>query len=358
MRRSWQLIAAQIAFGAALVIVLLFTVDLSDVKRVFEEAEYVWVLAAMPLFVVANVIGAVRSRLTMHRMGDVPVMPLFETYLVAFMVNSLVPLRIGDVLRIQVISRRYGLPAGGVTSAVFITETLLDGAAFTLLFLWTLAVFGVPSVLVSLAWTLSAIILAGVIVGSVFARLELEDGWVDRSIVRHFPGRLRGPVGRLLPEFLQGLSLLADWRMAAKGFALTLIGWMVQAALYWSFGRAFGLDLSLADAILVMMTASFIVSAHFIPTSIGVYEGSLTGLLVVLGMSGGEALAYAAGTHILMIVFGLICGITGMWRLRLTVGDLVAIGRQQVEGKDAEGAAEAPDTRPAAPLSQDSGALR
>lgn len=331
MHRGWQIIAVQMLAGLAIVAILFLTVDLGDVQRVFEEAEYLWILLAFPLFLVANVIGAIRSQLAIERMGRVPLMPLFETYLVAFMANSLIPLRVGDILRIQVISRRYGLPATGVTSSVFITETLFDGAAFTLLFLWTLAVFGVPGVLISLAWTLSAVILAGVIIASVFARIELEEGWVDRSLIRGLPARVRRLIGRLLPEALQGLSLLADWRLASRAFALTLVGWMLQAGMYWSFGRAFGLNLDLADSILVMMAASFIVSAHFIPTSIGIYEGGITGLLVILGLSGGEALAYSVGTHVLMILFGIVAGLIAMWRLRLSLNDLVMIGQEGVE---------------------------
>jgi uncharacterized protein (TIRG00374 family) len=331
MHRGWQIITAQMLAGAAIVAILFLTVDLHDVRRVFENAEYVWILLAFPLFIAANVVGAFRSQLSLARMGRVPIMPLFETYLVAFMANSLIPLRVGDLLRIQVISRRYGLPTTGVTSAVFITETLFDGAAFTLMFLWTLAFFGVPGVLVSLAWTLSAVILAAVIIASVFARVELEDGWVDRSFIRNWPHRVRSLIGRLLPEALQGLAILADWRLAIKAFLLTLAGWMLQGGMYWTFGQAFGLDLSLADSILVMMTASFIVSAHFIPTSIGIYEGGITGLLLILGVSGGEALAYSVGTHILMITFGLIAGLTAMWRLRLSLNDLVALGKEGVE---------------------------
>jgi uncharacterized membrane protein YbhN (UPF0104 family) len=332
MHRSWQIIAVQMLAGAAIVVLLFFTVDIEDVKTVFRDAEYVWVLIAFPLFLVANLIGSFRSRLSLQRMGEVPVTPLFQTYLVGFMANSVIPLRIGDLLRIQVISRRYGLPVSGVTSAVFITETLFDGAAFTLLFLWTLAFFGIPGVLLSLAWTLSAVILAAVIVAAVFARVELEDGWVDRNVaIRWLPERVRGLVGRLLPEALQGLALLADWLQGARAFLLTLLGWIVQAAMYWTFGQAFGLDLSLADSILVMMTASFIVSAHFIPTSIGIYEGGITGLLVILGYTGGEALAFSVGTHVLMIVFGVFAGLVAMWRLRLGLNDLVAMGQRGVE---------------------------
>ena len=93
-----------------------------------------------------------------------------------------------------------------------------------------------------------------------------------------------------------------------QAFLLTLAGWGVQAVMYWAFGRALGVDLSLADAVLVMIAASMIVSVHFVPTSIGIYEGTITGLLVAVGLSGGEALAYAIGTHLLLILFGIVTG--------------------------------------------------
>lgn len=331
MHQRWQFVLVQVALGTAVIGLLLWRVDLRDAQRVFEEASYWWVLAAFPLFLAANYVGALRSSLAVERMGKVPVTPLFETYLVAFMVNSLVPLRIGDLLRIQVVCRRYGLPVTGVTSSVFITETLFDGAAFALLFLWTLAIFGVPGVFLSVAWTLSLLILIAVIICAVLARVELADGWIDRSAVKWLPARLRGFVGRLLPEAVQGLALLGDWKLALRGFGVTLGGWLIQVLMYWMFGRAFGLDLSLADAALVMMAASFIVSAHFVPTSIGIYEGTITGLLVVLGLTGGEALAYSVGTHLLMIFFGVIAGAVGMWRLRLAPHDLIVLGRRGVE---------------------------
>ena len=332
MQATWRVFAIQAVLGAGLIGLLLYSVDLSDAQRVFEEANYWWVLLAFPLFLGANALAAVRSKLALQPMGRVPLEPLFDTFLVAQMVNSLVPLRLGDLLRIQVISRRYGLPLTGVTSAKFITETLFDGAAYTLLFLWTLAVFGVPQVLLSLAWTLSALILIAVLIASVFARVELQEGWAERSpIVRRLPAGGKKLVERLLPDALRGLALLNDWRLSLRAFAVTLCAWLVQAALFWTFGRAFGLDLSLADAILVMMAAAFIVSAHFIPTSIGIYEGTITGLLVILGLSGGEALAYSVGTHLMMIFFGVISGSFAMWRLRLGMHDLVVMGKRGVE---------------------------
>jgi uncharacterized membrane protein YbhN (UPF0104 family) len=224
-----------------------------------------------------------------------------------------------------------------VASAVFVTGALVDGAAFTFLFIWTLAFFGVPGVIVSLAWTFSALLLIAVILAAIFARVELRDGWEDRSPARLLPAQLRGPLGQLVPEALHGLAILADARLAMRAFLLTLAAWSLQAGMYWSFGRALGVHLSLADAVLVMIAGAMIMSVHFVPTSIGIYEGTITGLLAALGLSGGEALAYALGTHLLLIAFGLVSGGISMWRLRLSAHDIFELGRTRlVEGTSAE----------------------
>ncbi|HVP06042.1 MAG TPA: lysylphosphatidylglycerol synthase transmembrane domain-containing protein [Dehalococcoidia bacterium] len=331
MRPGWKFFALQALIPAAVIALLLWRVNLGELRDTIRGADPWWLAVAFPLFLASNGLGALRSSMSVRSLGRVPWAPLFETYLVAYMVNSLVPLRIGDVLRIQVMSNRYGLRRAGVMSAVFVTETLLDGAAFTLLFLWTLAFFGVPGVIVSIAWTFSALLLIGVILAAIFARVELRDGWEERGLVRILPPRLRGPLGRLVPEALGGLAILAEARLALRAFGLTLLGWTMQAVMYWAFGRAVGVQLSLADAVLVMIAGAMIMSVHFVPTSIGIYEGTITGVLAAVGLSGGEALAYALSTHLLLIAFGLASGAVSMWRLRLSAHDLFVLSRTRLE---------------------------
>jgi uncharacterized protein (TIRG00374 family) len=326
----------QALIPAALIGLLIWRVPLGEMKDAVENANPWYLAIAFPLFLASNYIAAVRTKLSLRRMGDVPIVPLFQTFLVSYMVNSLVPLRIGDIMRVQVLSNRYGLRRAGVASAVFVTGALLDGAAFTFLFIWTLAFFGVPGVIVSLAWTFSVLLLIAVILAAVFARVELQDGWEDRSLARLLPSQLRGSLGTLVPEALHGLAILADARLALRAFLLTLAAWTLQAGMYWSFGRALGVHLSLADAVLVMIAGAMIMSVHFVPTSIGVYEGTITGLLAALGLSGGEALAYALGTHLLLIAFGLVSGGVSMWRLRLSTHDIFVLGRTRLVEAPAE----------------------
>jgi uncharacterized protein (TIRG00374 family) len=339
MHAGWRLIALQALIPAAVIALLVWRVPLGEMTDVVEHANPIFLTLAFPLFLISNYLAAIRTKLSLHRMGDVPLVPLFEMFLVSFMVNSLVPLRIGDIMRVQILSNRYGLRRAGVASAVFVTGALFDGAAFTFLFIWTLAFFGAPGVVVSLAWTFSVLLLIGLVIAAIFARVRLEEGWEDRSLMRLLPPQLRGPLGRLIPEALHGLAILADARLALRGFTLSLGAWILQAGMYWAFGRALGVHLSLADAVLVMIAGAMIMSVHLVPTSIGVYEGTITGLLVALGLTGAEALAYAIGTHLLLIAFGLTAGGVSMWRLRISTHDIFVLGRRVLaEGPDMEAA--------------------
>lgn len=340
MHAGWRLIALQLLIPAGVIALLVWRVPLGEMKDAVENANPVFLALAFPLFLASNYMAAIRTKLSLRRMGDVPLVPLFETFLVSYMVNSLVPLRIGDIMRVQVLSNRYGLRRAGVASAVFVTGALFDGAAFTFLFIWTLAFFGAPGVVVSLAWTFSVLLLIGLVIAAIFARVQLEEGWEERSVVRLLPPRLRGPLGKLVPEALHGLAILADARLALRGFLLSLSAWILQAGMYWAFGRALGVHLSLADAVLVMIAGAMIMSVHLVPTSIGVYEGTITGLLAALGLSGAEALAYAIGTHLLMIAFGLLAGGVSMWRLRISTHDIFVMGRTRLvePGPDMEAA--------------------
>jgi uncharacterized membrane protein YbhN (UPF0104 family) len=337
MYAGWRLFALQALIPTAVIALLVWRVPLGETKDAVENANPLFLALAFPLFLASNYMAAVRTKLSLQKMGDVPIIPLFQTFLVSYMVNSLVPLRIGDIMRVQVLSNRYGLRRAGVASAVFVTGALVDGAAFTFLFIWTLAFFGVPGVVVSLAWTFSALLLIAVILAAIFARVELSEGWEDRSPVRMLPPALRGPLGTLVPEALHGLAILADARLAMRAFLLTLGAWSLQAGMYWSFGRALGVHLSLADAVLVMIAGAMIMSVHLVPTSIGIYEGTITGLLAALGLDGAEALAYALGTHLLLIAFGLVSGGVSMWRLKLSTHDIFVLGRTRL----VEGTAEA-----------------
>jgi uncharacterized protein (TIRG00374 family) len=299
---------------------------LGEAARVVSEANYVWVALAVPLLLLAILSWSYRSQLALKKLGPASLLVLAEAYATAAMVNSLLPMRMGDVLRVRVLSRRFGFSSAAVASTVFVTETIFDGAAFAVLFLWALALFGIPNVLLNLAWMLALILLLAVIAATLASRMKFDEGWEDRWWYRRLPRPMQTAIQRFVPEVVEGLSLFTDLPLAVRAFGASLCAWTLQVALYWVYARIFGIDLSLDEAVTVMVTAAVVTSIPLVPSSLGTYEMAITGVLVLLGVHTGQALAYAAGTHVLNIAFAVVGGLVCMWPLRLGPRDILLSG--------------------------------
>ncbi len=325
---GWWRLIAQVAAGAALIAVMVWQTDVERALKIAREGEYFYVLLALPLYVAACFAAAYRWRLALQHMEAAPpVGDLFGVYLAAMMLNRILPMRVGDILRVQVPSRRYGLSGEALAAIVFVAETLLDGTAFVVMFLWSLAFLGVPAVHLTIAWTLTVFTFAGLLMATLAARLELREGWEHRGPTRYLPQVLRSSAGTVVPRFLEGLELLRDVRMGAYALCLTLLNWMLQALIYYLFALTFGLQFSLAQAIVVTITAAIVVSLPLVPSSFGTYEVAVAGVLALMGLSNAESVTYALGSHILMIGFSVLAGAVAIPAIGLGLKDLPFVGR-------------------------------
>ncbi|HEU4760188.1 MAG TPA: lysylphosphatidylglycerol synthase transmembrane domain-containing protein [Dehalococcoidia bacterium] len=328
--------AAQTAVSAALVALLLWRGDLDQAVHVARDADYFYLPLAFPAYLLANLLVAVRWRIALPRTRQPPLMDLYAIFLTGMLVNRLLPMRLGDVLRVQVLARRFGLRRAGLTALIFITETLLDGLAFVFLFLATLAFLGLPQLPLTLVWALSIAVLTGLLMATAAARLELAEGWQDRGWFRHLPEIVRRPVSGWVPEFLEGLAVLKDASLAGRAVAATFAAWLLHAAVFYLFGQAFGLDLSLAQALIVTITAALVVSVPLAPFNLGTYEVGVAGVLVLMGASNAEAVAYALGSHVFTVAFAALAGFPAMWAIGLGIHDLPFFGRPEA-GENAGG---------------------
>lgn len=324
----------QTVASAALIAVLLWRTDLQEALNVAKDADYLYLPLALPLYLMANLLCAVRWRIALSTIRQPPVMSLFGIYLTGMMVNRVLPMRLGDVLRVQVPARRYGLPRATLTAVVFVTETLLDGLAFGFLFLATLAFLGVPQLPVTLVWVLSIVILTGLLMATAAARLELTEGWQERGWFGHLPQIVRRHSAPVVPEFLEGLAVLRNASLAGSAMAATFAAWLIHAGIFYVFGLAFGLDLSLAEAVIVTITAALVVSVPLTPFSLGTYEVAITGVLVLMGATNAEAVTYALGSHLLSVAAAVLGGVPAMWLMGFGLSDVFYLSRLVEEVRD------------------------
>ena len=305
------------AVSALFVAIAVRTVDFGALREALTGVAPWWAPPALLLFTGAKYIDSWRWRYLLRGVGPPPQRALFGAFLIGNMVNNLLPLRAGDVAKIQVLGRRYGASRAGLAASVFVVEATLDGIVFVLFLFAALAFFDLGDLPGAGIAALAA--LAVVAFG---AALLLSRAQPDALAASRWLGRLlarwRGPAATLLRDAYDGLHALRAWRRTLGAIALSAPAWLVEAGMFALFGQAFGLGLSYPTYVAVMVAANLAVSVPVALWNFGPYEALVAGVLAAAGVEEAAALSYALTVHLLSNLWIDATGLVAFWALRVS----------------------------------------
>lgn len=194
----------------------------------------------------------------------------------AFGANHVLPLRLGEPLRIVSVVRRADLPLAEATSS-----TVALRAADILAVLALGALVG-PTVVADLlgawAWAVLGLVLTVGAAGVWWLRRSARTSRIDV--------RLPGP--------------------AVAG--LTVAAWLAESVLTWQASHWAGLDLTYGQAVVVTAVAVGAQIAAIAPSGFGTYEAAAVAAYVALGYDGATGLAAALMVHALTTAYSLVVG--------------------------------------------------
>ncbi len=193
----------------------------------------------------------------------------------AYGANHLLPLRLGEPLRILSVVRRAGIGVGPATAST-VTLRVAD--------LITLAAIGAAAggaVLWSLAgpWFAVALALAAAAGGAAW-------WWLRRAA--HGGAEVRLPTATVLTA--------------------TVSAWLLEAVLVMEGARLVGLDLGYQEALLVTATTVCSQVAAIAPSGLGTFEAAGTATFVALGYGAAEGLAATLVVHAISTAYSFLAG--------------------------------------------------
>lgn len=207
--------------------------------------------------------------------------------------NHVLPLRMGEVLRVASAVRRAGVPVGETTAT---NVALRMGDMLALL---AIAAITAPVALASIAGTWPTIVGA-----VVFAAGTCAAWYIARTRTQ----RLRTSPATL----------------AVVGVA-TVAAWLLEAGVLYAVAHTAGLELSVSAAMGATAVTVFAQALAVTPGGFGTYEAAGTAALVAVGHGGAEAFAVVLTTHAVKTVYSLAVGSValvvpgpgfwGRWRL-------------------------------------------
>ena len=323
VRLAWQA-----SFTALFALLVLRSVDFDELGDSIAGIKAFWVLPALLLFTTAKYIDSWRWRYLLRGLdASLPQRALFGAFLIGNMINNLLPLRVGDVAKIQVLANRYGASRAALAASVFIVEASLDGLVFVLFLLAAFA-FGdigeLSTVSGAAVLSLGVIALAAFGVALLLSRRVAghEADWFSR-----LPSPARGPAARLAEQAHAGLEALRAWPRTAGAVALSAPAWLVEAGVFALFGQAFDLGLSYPTFIAVMVAANLAVAIPIALWNFGPYEALVSGVLIAAGVDQSTALSYAISVHLLTNLWIVGTGLAAFWALGVRPRQVFAIDR-------------------------------
>jgi uncharacterized protein (TIRG00374 family) len=325
-RRLWLQVALLAAVGA----VVAWRVDLPEAWDIFTSIAPGYALLGVGLLIASNVVHARKWQQLLRGLGHVRLRDSFAVFWASMAANNIIPLRAGDVLRVQVMSQRTGLRRPGIVASLF-TERLLDGIAFIVIIAAVLAFQGRTSDLN--LWVLLALLsFIGLVVATVAAARSKPGPEIERApLLRLISARFRRSVADFMPHAIDGLRPLGEARSGITATALALLAWTLEAGAYVAWGEAFRLQSGPTALVLVMVAVNVASAITLLPANFGLYELTAVGVLRAAGEGPSEAAAYAIGTHLLVIATIALVGLATMVYLRLSPADVFYLRRRPVE---------------------------
>ena len=214
---------------------------------------------------------------------------------VAGLSGTITPAKLGEVLKCALLKRSFGVPVRRSVPIV-LAERVTDASG--------VVVLAVAAGAGANRWPLLVLALAGVAAIVLVVRSPLLERFSR------------------LGEAPETARALLETRLLLGMTALSAVSWFFECLAAYVCVRGLRLDLSLVDTVVVFSLGSLAGALSFLPGGLGVAEGSMTGLIQVLGdVPKAAAVAATVLIRLATLWFAVALGLVGLaveeWQYRL-----------------------------------------
>ena len=303
------------------ILAIIHFVDLNRFIAAVRSANYWLILLSLPISVIWLMVRGIVWRTLLR--GRASFRDVFWTLSEGYLLNTVLPFRLGEAGRAFLLGRKAGLGFMDVLSTIII-ERVVD-VAFSAAILLSAVPFVVGAAGAGrIAMVIGALVVVGMVVLYVLARNQAWALALFQRLSARWP-KLQKLGGNMLDSLFSGLAILTDgwlfirflfwmalnWAMSIGQFFLLLLAFYPQARLLWSL---FGLG-----------AVAFGNAIPSLPGAVGTYEGALSGALTILSGDQSTALAVALTAHITSV---LVTTVLGAYALSLEGETLMGVYRQ------------------------------
>jgi uncharacterized protein (TIRG00374 family) len=267
-----------------------------------------WLLVAIGVSLLIMVFRAWRWQLELRPLEHVPFGRLWVIISVAYMAINLLPIRLGEIVRPWLLSRRSTVSFSNVVGNVVFEKTMDSVIIVFYILLGLVMVENLP------LWVRRGALVpataAAILVSLVLLFWWRGEAFVDRWVLHLLPERFRANIKKVLASITDGMRVIPNPGLLLAVFLVSLSLWFLPILSSYIMIRAFDFPVPFGAALVVFIFIGFGTALPNLPGMIGPYQYACQLALGLFGVSEVDALAYGlvlnAVQFLTLIVQGLI----------------------------------------------------
>ncbi|MBN1265398.1 MAG: flippase-like domain-containing protein [Anaerolineales bacterium] len=311
-KKHWAIgfIISILALGAAF-----WGVQPVRLMEVLEGADYLY-LAPMTGLLFLGL--ATRTRSWQILLNErVPYWRTFESLNEGYLLNMVLPLRMGELARAYLVTRETNLHFGWTTATV-VLERIID-IIVCLLGLLVVLPFVIQ---VDWAWNVVFSVAAGLVIGIFVLYLLHRKQSTLNDVLERIPFIRNLQISRMIDEFFSGLVGEDRIKRILRAGLWSFLAWVTSWMTFMLGLRMFQMEGSLIVALFVSGVVAFGAAVPSLPGAVGVFELSTVAGLLVFNYPQEAALSVAVVIHLHQLIITGIIGAAALSREGETIAGL------------------------------------
>lgn len=296
-------------------------INWQEFGRSFRQARFVYIIPGIAFTMVGHFSRSVRWKFMMLPVKDCKIRPLWSATAIAFMVNNLLPARLGEFVRAIAIGRTEQV-SKSAAFATIVYERVVDVFVLIVLIWYCMVTVSAPAWLARSAEFLVAFNVV------LFALLFAMVRWRRRfrsllaRAMRPLPTATQRRVHGSADSFIDGLAVVSRPRLGIAIAALSVVVWgSATLGVYFSV-LAFDLPVPFMASVFLIVSISLGSMIPSAPAFLGTMQYAIVLGLGMYGIERGPALAVSAVYHATQFFPITLTGLYYAWRSHWSFKDL------------------------------------
>jgi hypothetical protein len=203
-----------------------------------------------------------------------------------------------------------------------VIDRVMDGLTVSAIFILALLFQPLPDQLKAGGYLAAGIYLVALVVLIALIVQEARTTLLLQALLRPFPPRVAEFGLRILRSFVGGLEVFRNRALLLAATIVSFAIWVGYALTVYFMFLAFGIQLSVFHAFVVLLILTIVLTLPSSPGFVGAMEWAITTGLALFGIDESQAFALAVVYHVTQYVPITLGGIIALWLEPLTMGEI------------------------------------